>query len=111
MPLTFHADGDQRDASAQVAAWREAAAASPTAADFAGTYLRHADAELACRVERGRLIIETAPAAKATLDPERGLLHAYLRLECDLPLDVLADLSAVLAERVRVARRLAGASA
>lgn len=110
MPLTFNDDGDVRAVETKVADWQAARDVAPTAADYAGTYLAHADAELTCSVQRGRLVVETAPSAKGALNAQRGsALHAHVRLECELPLDVLVSLSAILIERVAAAKRLAGA--
>ena len=108
MGLTFDDAGDVRSTEKKVSDWHAARAAAPTAVDFAGTYLAHGDADLACRIERGRLIVETAAGAKGRRNPETGhVLHAHLRLECDLPLDVMSQIASILVERVAAARRLA----
>ena len=107
MGLTFNDAGDLRPTEKKVSDWRTAREASPTAADYAGTFLAHGDADLTCRIDRGKLVVETSPAAKGRRSPQTGhVLHAHLRLECDLPLDVMSQIAAMLVERAGAAKRL-----
>ena len=102
MGLTFNSEGMVGDEAAQVAAWRTAAAAVPTAQAFAETYLGHSDSELVASVADGKLIVETAPGAKNALGPGgRESRMAYMRLEIALSADVIGQLSEIIIAQVR----------
>ena len=102
MGLAFNSTGMAADEEAQIAAWRQAAAAVPTAQAFAETYLGLNDDELSTRVENGKLIVETAAGAKNVMTAAgREPRMAYVRLEIALTPDVIGQLSEIIIAQVR----------